>query len=250
VIARGARYATAAVLVALAALISCAKGRRPPVQPAEAAPPPAPAAPPVLIDAAALGGDWARAAVAAAEGIQGFRLGDDGRLTIVGTAPTRGVGWKSSGASLVLSLENAGVGPWEVTVPVEAASPSRLELGGGNKAFAGEWRRATFTTVEGTVTYRQRSALTPQAVVFVDLRDAGAPPEDPPVSRARVTSPGQAPVSFALTYDPASLDPSRSYVLSARITDRGELRFVTTSPVPLPTAGDAPPVEIVVGPVR
>ena len=64
------------------------------------------------------------------------------------------------------------------------------------------------------------------------------------------TSPGQAPVSFALTYDPASLDPSRSYVLSARITDRGELRFVTTSPVPLPTAGDAPPVEIVVGPVR
>jgi uncharacterized lipoprotein YbaY len=246
---RGTRLCILAALVTAATLTSCAKTRRPPGTPAEAAPPPAaPAAPPVLLDAAALPGDWARAV--AAEGVQGLRLGDDGTLTIVGTAPTRGVSWKASEGSLVLSLENPGVGPWELAVPVRGASPSRLDLGGGNAAFAGAWRRATFTTVEGAVTYRQRTALTPEAVVFVDLRDAGSPPEVPPLARARVTEPGQVPVAFSLTYDPASLDPSRAYALSARISDRGELRFVTEKPVPLPTAGDAPPVEIVVGPVR
>jgi putative lipoprotein len=142
------------------------------------------------------------------------------------------------------------VGARELSLPVEEASGSRLRLGGSNPAFAGEWRRATFTTVSGTVTYRQRSALTREAEVYVDLRDAGAPAEVPPLVRSRIPTPGQVPVAFTLTYDPASLDPSRSYALSARITDRGELRFVTEHPVTLPTAGDAPPVEIVVGPVR
>lgn len=245
----GSTRLLSAALVTAAVAASCAKARRPPAEPVEAASPPAPSAvPPLVLDAAALPGDWARAV--AAEGVHGFRLGDDGKLTIVGTAPTRGVSWKASEGSLVLSMENPGVGPWQLAVPVQAASPSRLDLGGGNAAFAGAWRRATFTTVEGTVTYRQRSALTPEAVVFVDLRDAGSPPEVPPLARARVTEPGQVPVAFTLTYDPASLDPSRAYALSARISDRGELRFVTERPVPLPTAGDAPPVEIVVGPVR
>jgi putative lipoprotein len=246
--ARRLLFAAFAGVVAVTAA-SCAKGHRPPAQPAESAPPPpASAPPPPPLEATALTGDWARAA--AAQGVQGLRLGDGGALTIVGTAPTRGLGWKAEGRSLQLSMENPGVGPWELSVPVEDASPSRLRLGGGNPAFAGEWRRATFTTLQGTVSYRQREALTPEAVVFVDLRDAGAPPEAPPDARVRVVAPGQVPIPFRLTYDPASLDASRSYALSARITDRGELRFVTEKPVPLPTAGDAPPVEIVVGPVR
>jgi len=234
-----------------ATLAGCSTARRsaapappPPEQP-PAESPPAPAAP---VDAALLAGDWSR--LTTSDGVQGLRLEEDGRLTIIGTAPTRGVGWKAAGGSLLLSMENPGVGPWKLSVPVEEANGSRLKLGGSNAAFAGPWRRATFTTLEGTVTYRQRSALTPEAVVFVDLRDAGAPAEEPPLARARVLSPGQAPMPFHLIYDPASLDPARSYSLSARIADRGELRFVTEKPVPLPTAGDAPPVEIVVVPVR
>ena len=252
-----ARLRLAAAAIAMAT--ACATARRPPAPATQPAAPPAaeanvPAAP---LDVAALPGDWSRvaanAAGAAAEspnGVQGLRLGDDGRLTVVGTAPTKGVGWKAADHSIVLSMENPGVGPFALSVPVEEASGSRLLLGGSNAAFAGAWRRATFTTVQGTVTYRQRSALTPQAAVFVDLRDAASPPEAPPLARARVTEPGQVPVAFTLTYDPASLDASHTYTLSARITDRGELRFVTETPVPLPTAGDAPPVEIVVGPLR
>lgn len=246
--AREARLGAVGALL-LAFAVSCAT-KRPPATAPEAAPPvpppAAPAAPP--LDAAALIGDWGRAA--ASEGVQGIRLGNDGTLTIVGTAPTRGVNWKADRGSLVLSMENPGVGAWQLAVPVQEASSSRLRLGGTNPAFAGDWRRATFTTVQGTVAYRQREALTPEAVVFVDLRDAGASADTPPAARVRIRAPGQVPIPFTLTYDPASLDPSRSYALSARITDRGELRYVTEKPVPLPTAGDAPPVEIVVGPVR
>jgi len=242
-------FVAAAALAATVAGCSTTRRAASPVPPPPAAPPsespPPPAAP---VDAALLAGDWSH--LTASDGVQGLRLEEDGHLTIIGTAPTRGVDWKASGGSLLLSMENPGVGPWKLSVPVEEANGSRLKLGGSNAAFAGPWRRATFTTLEGTVTYRQRGALTPEAVVFVDLRDAGAPAEEPPLARARVLTPGQAPLRFHLIYDPASLDPARSYALSARIADRGELRFVTEKAVPLPTAGDAPPVEIVVVPVR
>jgi len=245
-----ARLAVLAALVAVMTVTACATSRRPAGAPSEPGAPTvetAPAVPPPL-EPNALIGDWGRAIPL--EGIQGLRLEEAGALTIVGTSPTRGVRWRAEGRALLLSMENPGVGAWQLAVPVEDATASRLRLGGPSPAFSGEWRRATFTTVRGTVTYRQREALTPEASVFVDLRDAGAPPETPPLARARVLTPGQVPIPFALIYDPASLDPSRSYALSARISDRGELRFVTERPVPVPTAGDAPPVEIVVGPIR
>src|SRR5262249_58713505 len=130
------------------------------------APPAVP--PPAALEVPALTGDWARAA--AAQGVEGIRLADDGKLTVIGTAATKGVGWKMEGNTLVLSVASEG-GSRDVSVPVEEASVSRLRLGGANPAFAGAWRRATFTTIEGTVTYRQRSALTPEAVVYADPPD-------------------------------------------------------------------------------
>jgi putative lipoprotein len=245
VIRRASLLAAAALAATLAACATRGAAPRPST-PAPASPAEAPAAPP--LDVAALTGDWARRELGAP--FEGMRLGEDGSLVLVGHSPPSGVGWRVEGRTLTLQATYPGSAATRTfQLPIRDAVAGSLLLE-GDPDLAGEWRRATFTTVSGTVTYRQREALTPEAVVFVDLRDAGGAPEDPPLARARIGSPGQVPIAFTLTYDPASLDPSRSYALSARIVDRGELRFVTEKAVALPAAGDAPPVEIAVGPVR
>lgn len=128
--------------------------------------------------------------------------------------------------------EPPGVSP--VPVPTAAVAPPR--------------ETATLT---GTIVYPQRTALTPEAVVQVELREA-APPggEATVVARRIIERPGQVPIAFSLSYDPAKIDPSRAYTVSARITDRGQLQFVTEAPAPVLTRGAPSSAEILVGPVR
>ena len=105
--------------------------------------------------------------------------------------------------------------------------------------------------LRGTVTYRQRSALTPEAVVQVELREETAAGAEPAVVAKRIIErPGQVPIAFELPYDPATIDAASVYTISARITDRGQLQFVTETPVPVLTRGAPASPEIVVTPVR
>ena len=106
-------------------------------------------------------------------------------------------------------------------------------------------------TVTGVVMYRQGMALTPEAVVQVDLRDVTRPDTDaPPLARQIIDKPGQVPIPFSLTCARAAIEPGRSYAVSARITDRGQLQFVTDARVPVLSAGLPGPIEIVVVPVH
>ncbi len=104
----------------------------------------------------------------------------------------------------------------------------------------------------GTVTYRQRVALTPQAEVQVELRDVTAPSESvrAPIAKQLIATPGQVPIPFSLEYNPTKLLGGRSYAISARIVDRGQLQFVTETAIPVLTRGAQAPFEIVVVPVR
>lgn len=105
--------------------------------------------------------------------------------------------------------------------------------------------------LRGTVTYRQRSALTPEAEVQVELREAARAGAEPAaLAKQIIDRPGQVPIAFELPYDPAAIDPALGYTVSARITDRGQLQFVTETPVPVLTNGAAATAEIVVSPVR
>ena len=109
---------------------------------------------------------------------------------------------------------------------------------------------AAFLT--GTVTYRQRVALTPEAEVQVELRDVTSP--DPassaPIAKQLIATPGQVPIPFSLEYDPTRIFGGRSYAISARIVDRGQLQYVTETPIPVLTRGAQAPFEIVVVPVK
>ena len=103
----------------------------------------------------------------------------------------------------------------------------------------------------GTVTYRQRVALTPEAEVHVELRDVSPPNTEPTlIAKKVITRPGQVPIGFSLEYDPARIQPGHSYTVSARIADRGQLAFVTETPVSVLSEGVSAAVEILVVPIR
>ena len=105
-------------------------------------------------------------------------------------------------------------------------------------------------SLSGTVTYRQRVALTPEAEVQVELRDVSRQDAEAPLIAKRVIAkPGQVPIAFTLDYDPTLIETGHTYAVSARITDRGQLQFVTDVRVAV-LGGAAAPVEIVVVPVR
>lgn len=90
--------------------------------------------------------------------------------------------------------------------------------------------------VVGTVTYRERVALTPGAVVELFLDDVSrADASASPVATMRIEQPGQVPVRFELSYDPLRVDPTRRYAVRARIIEEGQLSFTTTDSVPVIT---------------
>ncbi|MCB0158156.1 MAG: YbaY family lipoprotein, partial [Caldilineaceae bacterium] len=103
--------------------------------------------------------------------------------------------------------------------------------------------------VTGTVTYRQRSALPPDAVVRVQLIDvslADAPAQV--LGEQVITRPGQVPVPFAVAYNPDAIDSRNRYAVQAEIFDGdGNRLFRNTTTVPVIT-GDNPvtDVEVVV----
>lgn len=83
--------------------------------------------------------------------------------------------------------------------------------------------------VTGTVTYVQRVALPPGAVVKVQLADvsrAGAPAI---VLGEQLIAAGgrQPPFGFEIAYDPARIDSRFTYAVQARIEHEGKLLFIT-----------------------
>lgn len=81
----------------------------------------------------------------------------------------------------------------------------------------------------GKLSYREKIALSPDAVVKVQLWDATDPGNVELVDETTITRPGQVPVRFALHYRNWNAD--RRYELTARVVDGGQLRFATPEPI-------------------
>ncbi len=82
--------------------------------------------------------------------------------------------------------------------------------------------------VGGSATYRERIALSPDAVFEAMLEDvsrADAPSRV--LGRTRIDAPGQVPIRFAIAYDPARLQARSTYIVRATIRDAGRLAFTT-----------------------
>jgi uncharacterized lipoprotein YbaY/heat shock protein HslJ len=99
--------------------------------------------------------------------------------------------------------------------------------------------------VTGSVTYRERIALSPSAVLEVTLEDVSR--SDAParaVARYRKRNPGQVPIYFDLRYRPDRIDLRGTYVVRATIHDRGQLRFTSNRAYPVLTHGHGNKVRI------
>ena len=105
--------------------------------------------------------------------------------------------------------------------------------------------------VTGEVAKRDRSALPPDAVVTVELRDVSL--ADAPAITLSSDVIGldgrQLPVSYELAYDPDDIDERSTYTVFARIEASGSLIYISDTAYPVITNG-APTedVEVVVVP--
>jgi putative lipoprotein len=94
-------------------------------------------------------------------------------------------------------------------------------------------------TVTGTVNYRHRMALPPDAVVDVSLQDttlADAPARI--VGQTTIATRGaQVPIPFRIDYDPSGIDPSHRYTVRATITVDGKVLFNSPTAYPVLTRG-------------
>lgn len=110
----------------------------------------------------------------------------------------------------------------------------------------------TSAKVTGTVTYLQRMALPPNAVVEVKLLDISRQ-DTAAVTIAEQTlktQGKQVPFAFTLPYNPAKIQPSSSYTVQARIVVDGALRWINTSRYAVITQGNPTQIEVIVQPMK
>jgi putative lipoprotein len=105
-------------------------------------------------------------------------------------------------------------------------------------------------TITGTVSYRERIALPPQAVLFVQLVDVT--PDQPPLIliERRIDDPGQPPIEFELPYDPARIEPTHDYEIMARIEVEGDIIFLAPGSDPVLTQGGGDMVGVTAQMIR
>jgi uncharacterized lipoprotein YbaY len=197
---------------------------------------------------------WSLEAVGGSPGAEGVRstiaFGTDGRVSGRG-------GVNQFGGSYQVVGETIEFGQMMATLmagPPEAMQQERAFLDSlsgvqpysidGDVLTIGEarLRRVAPVVVSGHVTYRQRIALPPGAVVIVQVVDVSrADAPSTTVAEQRVDVEHQVPIPFSLALDPGSLDPRRSYAVTVRIEVDGELMWTSDTHHPVATDG---PTEV------
>ncbi|MGH7718283.1 MAG: YbaY family lipoprotein [Gemmatimonadaceae bacterium] len=100
--------------------------------------------------------------------------------------------------------------------------------------------------VTGSVTYRERMALPPDAVVEVRLFDVSRQDVAAPVIADTTILPGgrQVPIPFALRYDPGRIEPNRTYAIRATIRSGVQMLFTTDAVHRVITQGNPTRVDL------
>ena len=106
---------------------------------------------------------------------------------------------------------------------------------------------ASVTKVTGTLTYRERIALPPDAVIKVQLVDVSRADAPAIVIGEQVTHAAgkQVPFAFEIQFDPARIEANYSYAVQARIEKDGKLRFISDRHYAVITGGAPTHVDIV-----
>jgi len=100
--------------------------------------------------------------------------------------------------------------------------------------------------IQGSVTYRERIALPPNAqleIVLADVSLADAPYKA--IAEKKIIPAGQVPILFELNYDSNKIMPNYTYAVMARITEDGKLLFINDQSYQVLTRGRPNTVEMV-----
>ena len=102
-------------------------------------------------------------------------------------------------------------------------------------------------SVTGTITYRERIALSPGATLVVQLRDVSLQDTSSIlIAEQVIPNPGQAPIKFKVKYKRRDLVQRNTYSISARIEESdGRLAFINDTTYEVITGGNPSKVDMV-----
>jgi len=104
---------------------------------------------------------------------------------------------------------------------------------------------AANTSVSGTLTNREKIALTPAAVAIVTIVDTTAAPDAGVViGQQRIDGPSQVPIDFSVLVNADAIDQTHSYALFATIVD-GTSVWQNASGEPVITGGPTKGIDLV-----
>ena len=101
-------------------------------------------------------------------------------------------------------------------------------------------------SVSGTVSYRERLALTPGAKLVVELRDVSYQDAAAPlIARQTISDPGQVPIKFKVEYNRDDIRSRNVYAVSAKIIEGdGRLAFTNDTAYDVITRGNPSKVDM------
>jgi putative lipoprotein len=108
--------------------------------------------------------------------------------------------------------------------------------GGGNEVA----KTSGGGVLKGSVAYRERMALPPDATVEVKLIEVSVQDVAAPVIATTILEPAgrQVPLPFELHYDPSKIDANKMYSVRATIRSASQLLFTTDTVLPVITRGN------------
>ena len=133
-----------------------------------------------------------------------------------------------------------------VGVLVLAAAACRSEPAPANATTEIPSGRQPNAAVSGSVTYRERLALTPDATLIVELRDVSyADASAPLIARQTIPGPGQVPIRFRVEYSRADIDERNLYSIQAKIIEADDrLAFTNDTAYEVITDGNPNTVDM------
>lgn len=179
---------------------------------------------------------------------EGLALDPQGRFGLVNLHSMHGQSWSLDGTTLELqtNTERYPV-PERTHLDVVELTAERLVLV-GDGYLAGDYTRDDTAAgwVTGTVAYRERMALPPDAILSVRLEDVSR--QDVAASSIAfqtVAGEGrQVPIPFHLVYETRLIDERMSYAIRAWISYGDRRQFMNTTSVPVLTRGAGTHVDI------
>ena len=161
-------------------------------------------------------------------------------IDIAQSCPERGgCPMKATVKTALLSV----VGIWIVLV---AAVACQSEPGPSNTTLEVVSGRKPDSSVSGTVTYRERLALTPGATLVVELRDVSHVDVPAPlIARQTISGPGQVPIKFKVGYNRSDISSRNRYAIIAKIVESdGRLAFINDTAYEVITQGKPGKVDM------